>query len=189
MELNRPPSDTATAILDAAEAMMRGGGYHAASFRDIAAAVAIKSASVHYHFPTKEDLGAAVLRRYLDRTLATLGDPLDPTQSPQALLEAYVALFRHALGESGKNCLCGVMMMEAQGLPDKVSETARDFLQAHTDWLAAVFRRARPHTTEDELTGQAWLVHASLQGALAASLLVAPSILDRVITQLQTFVR
>jgi TetR/AcrR family transcriptional regulator, transcriptional repressor for nem operon len=86
---------------------MRGGGYHAASFRDIAAAVAIKSASVHYHFPTKEDLGAAVLRRYLDRTLATLGDPLDPEQSPQALLNTYVALFRRALEESARTVSAG----------------------------------------------------------------------------------
>lgn len=188
MKVHPPLSDTATAILDAAEAMMRSGGYHAASFRDIAAAVKIKSASVHYHFPTKEDLGAAVLRRYLDRTLAALGDPLDPAQSPEALLEAYVNLFRRARNESSKNCLCGVIMMEAQGLPDKVSEAAREFLQVHADWLAAVFGRARPDAPADQLIDKAWLAHSSLQGALAASLLVSPDILERVIAELKKHV-
>ena len=50
-------------ILEVAERHMRAGGFDAVSFRDIAAEVGIKSASVHYHFPQKADLGAAVVQR------------------------------------------------------------------------------------------------------------------------------
>ena len=51
------------AIMDAAERRMRIGGFNGFSFREIAADVGVKSASVHYHFPTKENLAAAVTRR------------------------------------------------------------------------------------------------------------------------------
>jgi TetR/AcrR family transcriptional repressor of nem operon len=37
--------------------------------------VGIKSASVHYHFPTKEDLGAELAKRYTENFLSALGDP------------------------------------------------------------------------------------------------------------------
>ena len=52
--------DVKTAILDAAERRMQIGGFGGFSFREIAADVGIKSSSVHYHFPTKENLAAAV---------------------------------------------------------------------------------------------------------------------------------
>jgi TetR/AcrR family transcriptional repressor of nem operon len=51
-------------ILDAAEKRVRGAGFSAMSFRDLASDVGIKSASVHYHFPTKPDLGEALVDRY-----------------------------------------------------------------------------------------------------------------------------
>jgi AcrR family transcriptional regulator len=43
------------------------GGYDGFSFRELAADVGVKSASVHHHFPTKAILGAGVARRYTDR--------------------------------------------------------------------------------------------------------------------------
>ena len=61
-------SDVKTAIMDAAERRMQLGGFGGFSFREIAADVGIKSSSVHYHFPTKEDLAAAVIRRWAEET-------------------------------------------------------------------------------------------------------------------------
>jgi len=52
-------SDIKTAILNAAERRMQFGGFGGFSFREIAADVGIKSSSVHYHFPTKENRAAA----------------------------------------------------------------------------------------------------------------------------------
>ena len=61
-------------ILDVAEAMIRTRGYNAFSTRDVADAVGIKAASVHYYFPTKADIGAAVTERYTARFINELGD-------------------------------------------------------------------------------------------------------------------
>ena len=74
-------------ILDAAEKMARIGGYHGFSFREIAKDVGIKAASVHYHFPGKQDLGAAIAKRYTERFLESLGAPDDPGAAPTELLQ------------------------------------------------------------------------------------------------------
>jgi TetR/AcrR family transcriptional repressor of nem operon len=50
--------------------------------------VGIKAASVHYHFPQKALLGAAVGDRHADKLLAALG-PVDLTQ---ATVEVHVTI-------------------------------------------------------------------------------------------------
>src|SRR5690606_40708940 len=55
--------DTAQQIIDLAEDAIATKGYSAFSFREIAALMGIKSASIHYHFPTKPHLGLAVDRK------------------------------------------------------------------------------------------------------------------------------
>ena len=74
--------DVKTAILDAAERRMQIGGFGGFSFREIAADVGIKSSSVHYHFPTKENLAAAVIRRWPKRPLNLSTRNWRETQTP-----------------------------------------------------------------------------------------------------------
>ena len=62
--------------MDAAERRMQLGGFGGFSFREIAADVGIKSSSVHYHFPTKEDLAAAVIRRWAEETSKFIDEEL-----------------------------------------------------------------------------------------------------------------
>jgi len=92
-------------ILNVAEREMRRGGIDAVSFRDIAAEIGIKSAYVHYHFPTKADLTTAAAR-YAERFLTALGDPTDPEETLRdrigRLVDGYIGAFR---GDAA-TCLC-----------------------------------------------------------------------------------
>lgn len=115
---------TAEAILDAAERRIRESGYNGFSFRDLAADVGIKSASVHHHFATKERLAAAAARRYADRLLRAVDGHASPTRAG-----AYRAAFRRALEEDGRMCLCGVLAAEVGGLPPEVAAEARAFFE------------------------------------------------------------
>jgi len=54
-------SDTAEQILDLAETLIQTRGYSAFSYQDIADSLGIRKASIHYHFPSKTDLGIAVV--------------------------------------------------------------------------------------------------------------------------------
>ena len=82
--------DSATQILDIAERRMRQTGYNAVSYRDIAAEMGIKSASLHYHFPKKEDLGAALTRRYSKNFSGALHDISSRAPTPEARIKAFV---------------------------------------------------------------------------------------------------
>lgn len=153
-------------IIEAAERRMREGGYHGFSFREIAADVGIKSASVHHHFPTKEDLAAAVARAYTDRLMAALGDPADAARMPAELLARYVDMFRKDLVEDRQMCLCGLLACEISALPPAISAEARDFLARHVAWLETVLGRAAPDAGPDDLRAEALRIVATLEGAL-----------------------
>ena len=63
------PRETRNALLVAAEEAARARGIDGFSYADLAETVGIRKASIHYHFPTKDALADAVMRRYAD-TLA-----------------------------------------------------------------------------------------------------------------------
>jgi TetR/AcrR family transcriptional repressor of nem operon len=133
--------DIRDAILDSAERRMRAGGFHACSFREIAGDVGIKSASVHYHFPTKTELGAAVVARYQKRLLAMLGPP-DDERSLAAKLDAMRTIFLTALKRREGMCLCGTLATETHSLPLSVGNAARGYFAASNDWLTRAFAQA-----------------------------------------------
>jgi TetR/AcrR family transcriptional regulator, transcriptional repressor for nem operon len=163
---------TAGKIVAAAERRMRESGFHGFSFRDIAADVGIKSASVHHHFPTKEHLGAAVAEAYIKRMLETLGDPNDPEMTPEALLELYVDRYRRGLQNEGQTCLGGVIASELASLPDQVTRAGAEFFLRSAAWLEAVLRRKSPQAEPEAIQAQAFRILALLQGgALIAKVL------------------
>lgn len=178
---------TAGKIVAAAERRMRESGFHGFSFREIAADVGIKSASVHHHFPTKEHLGAAVAEAYTKRMMDALGDPADPRRTPEALLALYVDLYRRAMREQRLTCLGGVMACELTSLPDPVARAGAEFFKRSAAWLEAVLRRRSPRAKAEAIQTQALRILALLQGVtlIAKALrrpdafeLVAKSILE-----------
>lgn len=127
---------TAGKILDAAERMARHGGYNAFSFRDIAKTVGISSASVHHHFPTKEDLGVTLVRRYTARFIEQLADPARYPTAEDALA-FYIRAYRNALVQEGAICLCAIFGAQTDTLPMSVKAEAGRFFLQNIRWLDA----------------------------------------------------
>jgi TetR/AcrR family transcriptional regulator, transcriptional repressor for nem operon len=113
--------------MDLAENHMRNAGYGGFSFRDLAAEIGIKSASVHHHFPTKATMAAAVARRYADRFFATVARSSDVTADEA--IAAYRSAFKAALDRDGMMCLFGVLGAEAGGLSPEVANEILTFFR------------------------------------------------------------
>jgi TetR/AcrR family transcriptional repressor of nem operon len=165
-------------VLDAAERRVRAGGYHAVSFRDLAADVGIRSASVHHHFPLKADLGLALVERYHERFLAGLADAR--ARPPAERLRAFCAAYRQAFRAADAICLCGMLAAESRGLPDRVGAAVRSFFAANIAWVAACL----PEDPADSRETEATSIVAALQGAMIlAATFHDPAMLERTIAQ------
>jgi TetR/AcrR family transcriptional repressor of nem operon len=127
-------SDIATAILDAAERRIRGGGFNGFSFRDIAADVGVKSSSVHYHFPTKEKLAAAVIRRYTEEVSGHIDQ--DSKKGGDSV-KIWTRAFRGTLNSGDRMCPCVVLGASSLELPKEVAAEVKSFFKMCLNKLTA----------------------------------------------------
>jgi TetR/AcrR family transcriptional repressor of nem operon len=162
------------AILDAAERRARRGGYNGFSFRDLAEDVGIKSASIHYHFPTKEQLAEILAQRYVDRMAAYLGDPAK--LKPRAAVKRLADEFIRANETDDQMCLCGVFAAESGGLPQQVLPEVAAFFDLIVQWLDVALRPAASAPKPVEII-------AALEGGLLMSRVMNdPAVLRAVVS-------
>ena len=166
----KPVSATAEQILDQAETLIQTRSYSAFSYQDIADALGIRKASIHYHFATKADLGIAVVDRYVERfgsALAALGE--DPSRSSAKLLDFYCEPYLQFAQSPDRVCLCGALAAETMALPPQIRESVAEFFKNHQAWLARILERGAQHN-EFKLSAPsartARMIFGALQGAL-----------------------
>ena len=134
-------NDTKNKIQDATERLIIQGGYSAFSFRDIAEEVGIKSASVHYHYPTKGDLASAVMTRYINEFSVQLPNPNDERLDPNAMLEGFINGFKAKIVDHQNMSLCTMLTADKHILPDEVSAALATFYNVKIEWLTLLFMR------------------------------------------------
>lgn len=162
-------TDTREFILNAARLAVQAHGYNALSFRELAKEVGIKSASVHYHFPTKGDLATALASRYSDEASAWLESLLAEPLTHTELMQTYTGAFRRALEDDNRMCLCGIMAAEYSDLPADVRAEVDRFTKVNTQWLARVLSARHPAMAKDALEARALAIFASIEGAQLVS--------------------
>ncbi len=156
-------STTKDLLMDEAEQSIRHNGYNAVSFRELADALGIKSASVHYHFPKKEDLGIALVDRYHARFFENLDGLAKDAITPKDHIQAICETYRAALRSSEAICLCGILGAESWSLPDALAARVNEFFDANIRWLM----RALPvELPEASRRAKAESIVATLQGAM-----------------------
>jgi len=168
----KPRSDTAEQILDLAETLIQARGYSAFSYQDIADALGIRKASIHYHFPSKTDLGVAVIDRYIARFDSALNQiAADQAQTSMAMLDFYVQPYLMFAGTPDKVCLSAALAGEMLALPPKIREKVEHFFRTHQAWLTKILKRGAARG-EFELQAPSPKVARMMFGALQGALLV-----------------
>ncbi|MGI9408724.1 MAG: TetR/AcrR family transcriptional regulator [Hyphomicrobiaceae bacterium] len=177
-------SETIEQLLDAAEGAIRLRGYHAVSFRELADDIGIKSASVHYHFPQKDDLGVALVERYSERLFAELERRSAKAKTPEDKLRAFYGVYRDALVGTDSICLCVMLGAESRGLPAGVSGAVKLFFEANIAWLGAALDAS---LTAKSRKAKASTILATLQGGMMlATALQDHKLFDAIVSELRS---
>jgi TetR/AcrR family transcriptional regulator, transcriptional repressor for nem operon len=165
---SRDRGETATQILDVAEAQVQVRGFNAVSYADVAAELKITTAALHYHFPGKAELGEALMDRYASRFAEALAAVESRIQDAPGRLDAYVGLYLDVL-RMKKMCLCGMLAAEYQTLPAPMQETVLRFFAENEEWLTRVLEQGSEEGTlafEGSPSDVARMIVSSLEGAM-----------------------
>ena len=173
----KPPHETRTRILDAAEELFMQHGFEGASMRLLTARAAVNLAAVNYHFGSKHALIEAVFRRRLDpmnaARLAALekleaeSRPADPERIIRAFVGESLRMIEDAKG-GGRNFI--------RLLGRTYTEPAKPIRaligQLYVPVMArfkAAFERALPQMPPDELVWRMHFMFGTLSYTLAAT--------------------
>jgi TetR/AcrR family transcriptional repressor of nem operon len=130
--------DTKTQLLDAAQKLVQRLGYNAFSYRDLSEIVGVKTSSIHYYFPTKGDLGVALLERYSERVSAALEDFDQSRGSAEAKLKKFCSLLESVLNDNNQLCLCGTFASESTSLPPVLNKRLMQTVAEIEAWLTKI---------------------------------------------------
>jgi TetR/AcrR family transcriptional repressor of nem operon len=164
-------ADTSTRILVEAQRLVQTRGFNGFSYADIAAALGLTKASLHYHFPSKAELGRRLIDRYREHFLGALRRIDESGADACGRLQAYVAIYERVLADQHM-CLCGMLAAEYATLPGLMQEGLRAFFQANEDWLAHLLAEGLA-AGELDFTGDPQEAANALTGALEGAMLVA----------------
>ncbi|HEX4762893.1 MAG TPA: TetR/AcrR family transcriptional regulator [Usitatibacter sp.] len=177
-------SDTRSNLIDVATGQVRRRGYSAFSYADLAEAADLRKPSIHHHFPSKEDLGVAMVETYTERFSEDLARIDAGRGTALERLRAFARLYRKGLGAE-QGCLCGVLASEIAVLPPRVQAGVRQFFQLNLQWLERTLEEGRSKRqlgAAVEPRRDARAVLAALEGALLVALsLQQPAVFDHAV--------
>jgi TetR/AcrR family transcriptional repressor of nem operon len=159
--------DTRERLLRETETLVRTRGYAAFSYADLSERVGIRKASIHHHFRTKEDLGAALIDSYLVKFEAALDQVLEQERRAMPRLRRYAAFFTDSMRD-GMMPLCGALSAEAFTLPSSMQQRVRAFFEMHRSWLRTVLEdgvKAQELRADLDVRETATLILSALEGA------------------------
>ncbi|MEM9433908.1 MAG: TetR/AcrR family transcriptional regulator [Pseudomonadota bacterium] len=175
-------------LLEAAEYALRSRGFDGFSYADLSAAVGIRKASIHYHFPTKAILSEALMDRYSAQIADQCEAISNANPSASARLVGLIELYRTALSTGRTLCLCVAMTTSRNSLSEGVTAKINAFRAQMISWITSVFELA---ATDGTITGashptqEAHATLALLEGAhLAARAEENPAVFDRALAHL-----
>ncbi|WP_205500718.1 TetR/AcrR family transcriptional regulator [Rufibacter psychrotolerans] len=137
-------TDTKEKILDLAEALMQEKGFGEFSYAHLSAELNIKNAAVHYHFPSKEDLGKAIIeragQRFLDWCQQESMQQVTAKERLSAFMDVY---YRQNLERGIRLCLVGSSAAAFPALPPGMQQEVLAMTSQILEWLARTLEEGR----------------------------------------------
>ncbi|MCM3629463.1 TetR/AcrR family transcriptional regulator [Paenibacillus glycanilyticus] len=161
-------------ILHVAHELLVERGYNGFSYADIADKVGIQKASIHYHFPSKENLVQSVIQRYRSIVKSKLSEldkiPVDSVQK----LRLYLNYWNECLQNKASDvCLCAQLAAEVPMLPESVRIEVQGHFEELSGWIAGLLREAidkrQLSLSADQVKDEAEFVVASIHGGMLSA--------------------
>ena len=161
-------TNTKTQILDTAQHLLLEKGFNAFSYKDISSSLGIRNAAVHYHYPSKEDLGVAVIQRTRKNLKAAAGQLEDQNVDPWRKLDWFFSIFASHLQKS-EVCFGGSLGTDFHAIPGKMQAEVQGLISEILTWLERLLQDGRNQgefSFPGDPANKAFTVLAVVQGAL-----------------------
>ncbi len=130
-------------ILKAAENLIKTLGFNGFSYKDISSIVGIRTSSIHYYFPTKNDLAKAVIQRQRAKMIEYLSEIDEMDEDAKGKLRAYTELYYELSNDGGNMCPVAMLSAERDSLSDTVIEDINGYFEDQRNWLSNLMEQGK----------------------------------------------
>ena len=181
-------SNTREQIIDKAFQLLLQRGLNGFSYRDISEPLGVKNAAIHYHFPNKMDLIAALIdenHQVLKKTTSEFmayGGPARPQ------LEGLFAFTMNQIQRGRPICMVGALAVDYDDLSDDIKDANDRFMKDSIKWLSKVLETGlerEEFTFEGHAEMKALSILATIQGARQMARVHGMDILEDMFEQIR----
>lgn len=162
-------SETKLHILKLAEFLLKKKGINGFSYNDIATALNVKNAAIHYHFNAKETLVKAVIKDNSDRFIAKIIKIEAEGTDYVGSLNEYLKVFSENINEDHQICLFGSLGSDFFSLSESVQQEISIFSKLIMEWLTQLLeegRKAGVFIFKSQARTMALMINSCMAGAL-----------------------
>ncbi|WP_159473151.1 TetR/AcrR family transcriptional regulator [Dyadobacter sp. 3J3] len=179
-------TDTKEKIVELATDLILAGGYPSLSYQQISSQLGIKNAAIHYHYTSKEALGAEVLRREIER-FEDFVAAVDG-KSHWGKLDAFMLNYRRYLEHENRICMIGSSASNYNEIPEQMQFIAAEYFKIVKNWFTDLLELGRSEKVfyfKGEAVNKASLISSAMAGGLLHARLNGNEHYDSVITQIK----
>jgi TetR/AcrR family transcriptional repressor of nem operon len=158
-------------ILDHSVRLIMRRGHNGFSYRDLSALVGVKTSSIHYYFPQKDDLILEAVNKYSETVLGAI-HAIDNSLTANVKLTKYTEMFGEVIADGEQICLCGILAADIGSLSENVRHAVQAFFKANEKWLEDVLHQGteeRTLTVHGEPSSAARALFAAFLGGVISS--------------------
>jgi AcrR family transcriptional regulator len=176
--------DTKERIIALADQLIKTKGYNAFSYKDISDPLEIKNAAIHYHFPTKTDLGVAVVDLETERFKAGTAKwaALPEDKQLKQLFETF-----NKKHKEGLVCLMGSLSPDYETFPGPLQERVTAMSSTFLDWTASCLENGRKKGLfhfDGDAYDRSLLVMSNMLASLLLTRVMGPKVFSKISNQL-----
>lgn len=164
-------------LLELGETLIRTKGFNAISYADLSKKLQVKNAAIHYHYPTKEDLGSAIIRFNREKFAQFCQHMIKREFKPDEQLRRYIRIYSSGLRDD-KVCLVGSLGPDFGTLGLAMQQELKILTTEILDWFTKLLEKGRNegifHFNVEPQT-QALLIITNLTSALILSKIMGPT--------------
>ena len=135
-------SDTRSKILDVAEELIQSVGVNAMSYKHISEAVGIRKATIHHHFPKKDDLVDELLHKCQSSYGANYTRIVEGKGTAPEKLRNLAGVFKDGLRRE-KLCMVGSISTDKNNLQDSSCKILEKTIEKTVAIFSTVFEQGR----------------------------------------------
>jgi TetR/AcrR family transcriptional repressor of nem operon len=126
--------------LQLSDELIRERGFNAFSFYDLSKSLGIKTASIHYHFPTKTALGVTLLKQHSEKVLMLKEMVKD--KSPEKKFDAFLSIYSKIKAED-KVCIVGSLATDLHSIDKKIAKEVKVLAAEILAWVTEILEEGK----------------------------------------------